>query len=81
MVSEGDPWESIAAYAVPIHTAKKVSGSSKTLPKSNHYKTPEALDACIKKRDFDTTPEPPAAPVSTTGSGFVVHRHHASRLH
>jgi len=82
VVSGGDPWEAMAAYAVPVHTANKASaGSGKKLPKSRSYKTPEALDAYAKKRDFDTTPEPRAAPVSDTGNGFVVHRHHASRLH
>lgn len=81
VVAEGDPWEAIAAYAVPIHTARKATKSAKKLPKSRHYKTPEALDEYAKKRDFETTPEPAGAPISTDGNGFVVHRHHASRLH
>jgi DNA ligase D-like protein (predicted ligase)/DNA ligase D-like protein (predicted 3'-phosphoesterase) len=58
-----------------------------------HYKTPEQLKSYSRKRSFDKTPEPPpaqdphtAAPrhsSSAAGSGnaFVVHRHHASRLH
>jgi bifunctional non-homologous end joining protein LigD len=59
------------------------------------YKTPEQLDDYSRKRSFDKTPEPPAPPSSHTlapsdgerdgvrgeGSAFVVHRHHASRLH
>jgi bifunctional non-homologous end joining protein LigD len=81
VVEDGDPWEAIAAYAVPIHTAKKATASKKQLPKNKHYKTPEALDAYAKKRDFDTTPEPPVAAAAGKGNGFVVHRHHASRLH
>ena len=56
-------------------------GSGKSLPESEHYKTSEALDAYTKKRDFGTTPEPPAAPVLASGNSFVVHRHNASRLH
>src|SRR2546430_10684013 len=59
------------------------------------YKTPEQLESYSRKRKFDKTAEPPAPPLSLTlspsdgerdgvrgtGSAFVVHRHHASRLH
>jgi bifunctional non-homologous end joining protein LigD len=51
------------------------------------YKTPEQLENYSRKRSFDKTPEPPAPPLSPSDEGrgersaFVVHRHHASRLH
>ncbi|PYM12364.1 MAG: hypothetical protein DME18_11615 [Verrucomicrobia bacterium] len=44
-------------------------------------KTPEQLESYSKKRSFDKTPEPPPAEIIGEGSAFVVHRHHASRLH
>src|SRR5947209_10437024 len=54
------------------------------------YKTPEQLESYSRKRKFDKTPEPPLPPLAPsdrerdgvrgTGSAFVVHRHHASRL-
>jgi len=51
------------------------------------FKTPEQLESYSRKRSFDKTAEPPPPPLSPsdevrgTGSAFVVHRHHASRLH
>ena len=45
------------------------------------YKTPEQLENYSRKRSFDKTPEPPPAGSIGKGSAFVVHRHHASRLH
>src|SRR6266480_2886966 len=51
------------------------------------YKTPEQLEGYSRKRRFDKTAEPSPPPPSSsdgergTGSAFVVHRHHASRLH
>jgi DNA ligase D-like protein (predicted ligase)/DNA ligase D-like protein (predicted 3'-phosphoesterase) len=81
-MKNGDPWEAIAAYATPIHTERKEAG----LPKRNvkparTYKTPEQLEGYAKKRSFDKTPEPSPAAVIGKGNAFVVHRHHASRLH
>src|SRR5262249_28664352 len=55
-----------------------VSGKGKTVRK---HKTPEQLQAYSRKRSFEKTPEPPPAEISGVGSAFVVHRHHASRLH
>jgi DNA ligase D-like protein (predicted ligase)/DNA ligase D-like protein (predicted polymerase)/DNA ligase D-like protein (predicted 3'-phosphoesterase) len=43
--------------------------------------TPEALTDYARKRSFDRTPEPAPAPVLSQGHQFVVHRHHATRLH
>ncbi|MBA4055120.1 MAG: hypothetical protein C0490_10435, partial [Marivirga sp.] len=39
------------------------------------------LEAYSKKRDFNKTPEPGVKDVEETANRFVVHRHHASRLH
>ncbi|HZJ16255.1 MAG TPA: non-homologous end-joining DNA ligase [Chthoniobacteraceae bacterium] len=82
VIQGGDPWEAIAAYATPIHTETKARGSSrKTLQPARTYKTPEQLASYSKKRSFDKTPEPPPGESGSHGSAFVVHRHHASRLH
>src|SRR6266568_1043042 len=80
VIQNGDPWEAIAAYATPIHSERKET-KSKTLQPARTYKTPEQLERYSKKRSFDKTPEPPPAEIIGTGSAFVVHRHHASRLH
>ena len=94
--SMGDPWEAMAAYATPLHTAggrirKKSSPARGPLtqpvaspasdPEFRRHKTPEQLAGYARKRSFARTPEPPPAPVVSGGNAFVVHRHHASRLH
>jgi len=82
VMQNGDPWEAIAAYATPIHTEKKEAKSpKKNLKPARTYKTPEQLESYSKKRSFDKTPEPAPAQTIAKGSAFVVHRHHASRLH
>jgi bifunctional non-homologous end joining protein LigD len=82
VVQNGDPWEAIAAYATVLHTERKESKSvKKNLKPARVYKTPEQLETYSKKRSFDKTPEPPPAQLTGEGSAFVVHRHHASRLH
>jgi DNA ligase D-like protein (predicted ligase)/DNA ligase D-like protein (predicted polymerase)/DNA ligase D-like protein (predicted 3'-phosphoesterase) len=48
---------------------------------SRKHKTPEQLESYSRKRSFDKTPEPPPAEIIGKGNAFVVHRHHASRLH
>jgi bifunctional non-homologous end joining protein LigD len=80
IVSDGDAWEGIAAYATPLHTEKK-QVVMKTLKPSGKHKTPEVLKKYEEKRSFDKTPEPPADIALGEGSSFVVHRHHATRLH
>ncbi len=80
VIQNGDPWEAIAAYATPIHSERKET-KPKTLQPARTYKTPEQLASYSKKRSFDKTPEPPPAEIVGKGSAFVVHRHHASRLH
>lgn len=82
VVKDGDAWEGMDAYAVEIHTHRKVQVSkAKTLPKSGKRKTPEQLATYSQKRDFEKTPEPHAHVLEGSGTSFVVHRHHASHLH
>lgn len=80
VLAEGDPWEGMAAYAEHLHTQRK-SVRKKALPASSRHKTPETLKSYEEKRSFDRTPEPPPAVAVGEGNAFVVHRHHASRLH
>ncbi len=82
VVRDGDAWEGFDAYAVPLHTQAQSSGKKpKKLPLNPKHKTPEQLQVYAKKRDFDKTPEPAAKLPDVSGNSFVVHRHHASRLH
>ncbi|HEU4928400.1 MAG TPA: non-homologous end-joining DNA ligase, partial [Candidatus Krumholzibacteria bacterium] len=55
--------------------------ATKKLSKSEKHKTPEQLTAYEKKRAFEKTPEPEPQPLEAGTNRFVVHRHHASRLH
>lgn len=80
VLSDGDAWEGIDAYAVELHTHRKAK-VIKELPVSKKHKSPEQLEKYSKKRDFEKTPEPKANTVEGSGNGFVVHRHHASHLH
>jgi bifunctional non-homologous end joining protein LigD len=82
VLDNGDPWEAFAAYATPIHTEKETAPSlNKKLKPGRTYKTPQQLEGYSKKRSFEKTPEPQPAPITGAGNAFVVHRHHASRLH
>ncbi|NUM81517.1 hypothetical protein HUU42_11990 [bacterium] len=82
VLSGGDPWETMAAYAVELHThRKKTEPVKKPLKPSRGHKTPEQLETYAEKRRFDKTPEPQPDVVLGQGSSFVIHRHHASRLH
>jgi DNA ligase D-like protein (predicted ligase)/DNA ligase D-like protein (predicted polymerase)/DNA ligase D-like protein (predicted 3'-phosphoesterase) len=82
IAQDGDPWESIAAHATGLHTENMQRKSSpKTLQPARTYKTPQQLEQYSSKRRFDKTPEPAPAEIATEGRAFVVHRHHASRLH
>lgn len=81
--SSGDAWESMAAYATALHTEKKIAvPAGKILAPARTRKTPAELAEYSNKRSFEKTSEPPPA-TAPLGSGhaFVVHRHHASRLH
>ncbi len=80
--SEGDAWEGFGAFAVELHTHRTTKVSvAKKLPKSTKHKTPEQLVTYAKKRDFEKTPEPAGQVQELSGNSFVIHRHHASRLH
>jgi len=82
VLSDGDAWEAIAAYATQLHTqAPAPKRQAKKLTASRKHKTPEALELYARKRSFNKTPEPGADIVGGQGNGFVIHRHHASRLH
>lgn len=80
VLEHGDAWESMGAYAVPLHTERKVS-EKKELPPGDTYKSPEQLENYQQKRDFSKTGEPKGDLVVGFDQAFVVHRHHASRLH
>jgi bifunctional non-homologous end joining protein LigD len=83
VLRDGDAWEGFDAFAVGLHTHRpKTSGKKKNKnPEGTKHKSPEQLEAYAKKRDFSKTPEPSANPIEEVGNRFVVHRHHASRLH
>ena len=82
VMSSGDAWETMAAFATELHTHRKKSAAvKKELKPSGKRKTPEQLETYAEKRRFDKTPEPHPEIISGQGSAFVIHRHHASRLH
>lgn len=80
VVADGDAWEGMDAYAVELHTKRRVVVSKKLQP-SEKYKSPEQLQAYAAKRDFSQTTEPAGSLPQFGGNRFVVHRHHASHLH
>ncbi|MCB0719532.1 MAG: non-homologous end-joining DNA ligase [Bacteroidetes bacterium] len=81
ILTNGDAWEGIRAFAVPIHTERPTVVDARTVPESRTYKSPAQLDEYAKKRSFGKTPEPAPYVPDAEGKSFVVHRHHASRLH
>lgn len=82
VLSDGDAWEGFDSYASELHTKRKTKVTkSRNLGASAKRKSPEQLEAYSKKRDFGKTPEPAARIIDESGNNFVVHRHHASRLH
>ena len=78
---EGDVWQGMDAFAVELHTSRSAPKERNALPKSRKYKTPEQLESYAKKREFSKTPEPAPGDLDEGTNRFVVHRHHASRLH
>jgi DNA ligase D-like protein (predicted ligase)/DNA ligase D-like protein (predicted polymerase)/DNA ligase D-like protein (predicted 3'-phosphoesterase) len=78
---EGDVWQGMDAFAVELHTHRAAPSARRTLPESGKYKTPEQLESYAKKREFSKTPEPGPNELEEGTNRFVVHRHHASRLH
>ena len=82
VIGGGDQWEAVGAYATELHTQRKVKKARAKEPgRSRTYKTPEQLLAYAQKRSFEKTNEPSPTDIPGTGNSFVVHRHHASRLH
>ncbi len=76
-----DVWEGFNSYASTLHTQNKIFANPKQLDKNKHYKTPDQLEKYAAKRDFEATPEPSPELITGNDNLFVVHRHHASRLH
>jgi DNA ligase D-like protein (predicted ligase)/DNA ligase D-like protein (predicted polymerase)/DNA ligase D-like protein (predicted 3'-phosphoesterase) len=81
VMNEGDAWEGFDAYAVALHTKRRKVTRKKGETPGDKHKSPEQLEAYAKKRNFKKTPEPTANIPDEAGNRFVVHRHHASRLH
>ncbi len=74
LLEHGDAWEEIDARATPLHTERPTQVSAGTTARKN-------LQRYTQKRRFDKTPEPGAEEAAGEGNGFVLHRHHATRLH
>jgi bifunctional non-homologous end joining protein LigD len=82
ILNDGDAWESMAAFAVELHTHRKTKVAvGKKLPSNKKHKSPEQLETYKEKRDFEKTPEPAPKIITGNNNNFVVHRHHASHLH
>ncbi len=81
VLRDGDVWEAIGAYARPLHNKETARHTEGTPEPSGYYKMPEQLQRYAEKRNFESTPEP--RPMLSIGNddAFVIHRHHASRLH
>ncbi len=82
VTTNGDAWEAIAAYSVDLHTDRPERVvNPRELTETGKFKTPEQLKDYEKKRKFEKTPEPGPGVADVDGNNFVIHRHHASRLH
>ncbi len=81
LAGHGDAWEGIAAYATGLHTARKGRSAKKDTVPSLKQEIPSELTDYAVKRSFERTPEPPPALTAGEGNAFVIHRHHATRLH
>lgn len=79
--TDGDAWEGIGGYATPLHTRRPTDTENRELPASPRYKTAEQLEKYSGKRDFNKTSEPSGSLTEGEGNRFVIHRHHATRLH
>ena len=81
VLDSGDTWEAIGAFAKPLHTMVDEPIQAAALPQARTYKTPEQLKSYEEKRSFEKTAEPKPELSFGHNDAFVVHRHHASRLH
>lgn len=79
--TDGDEWEGMGGYATALHTERTVKAEPLFLETSPHRKTVEQLQEYSDKRDFSKTSEPGGGTITGEGNQFVVHRHHATRLH
>lgn len=79
--NEGDAWQGMAAYSTFLHTQQRPQKEEKSVKAARTYKTPQQLESYVKKRSFTKTPEPQPEAADGLGNAFVIHRHHASRLH
>lgn len=80
----GDAWDGLYSRAVQLHPYRPAPAKPKTInPDGKKHKSPEQLASYEKKRDFAKSPEPSATDADeyTSPNAFVIHRHHASRLH
>jgi DNA ligase D-like protein (predicted ligase)/DNA ligase D-like protein (predicted 3'-phosphoesterase) len=78
VLHDGDAWATIDASATPLTGERHAVSPARTPSPSE---VPEALRVYASKRSFSETPEPPPEGGTGTGDAFVIHRHHASRLH
>ena len=81
VIGNGDAWEGIAAYAVGLHTGRKKTTARKELAPPLNPQASKGLSEYAEKRNFEKTPEPLPDRAVGEGDAFVVHRHHATRLH
>jgi len=80
----GDPWDGFFTKAVLLHPYRPLIPAEPSInPKGNKHKSPEQLASYEQKRDFNKSPEPKGIESDeyTSPNAFVIHRHHASRLH
>lgn len=81
VLADGDAWEGIGGWATRLHTQEPKAIPVKDLASSNKRKTAVQLAAYSQKRDFEKTPEPSGTTHTGSNNQFVIHRHHATRLH
>jgi len=80
----GDPWDGFFNKAVLLHPYRPAIPASPSInPAGKKHKSPEQLSSYEQKRDFTKSPEPKGIENNEYSSpnAFVIHRHHASRLH
>ncbi|MEP7322303.1 MAG: non-homologous end-joining DNA ligase [Saprospiraceae bacterium] len=86
----GDAWDGFYSKAMLLHTFRKSQPKETINPEGNKHKTPGQLTTYMGKRDFEKSPEPTGDQGESQNesndeyddpNAFVIHRHHASRLH